>query len=72
VRFVSFVFLFRDLYVDVFRATLLAFTGGFAEAVAGSFFVVGIRVVAVEQSPIASGNYLVFLDVEEVFGWGHL
>jgi hypothetical protein len=43
-----FVPFFRDLYVDVFRTSLLAFAAWFAEAIAGSFFVVGLGVVLVE------------------------
>jgi hypothetical protein len=47
--FVWFVFFFRDLYVDVFTTSLLAFAACFAaEAIAGSFFVVGLGVVLVE------------------------
>jgi hypothetical protein len=46
--FVSFVLFCRDLHVNVFRTSLLAFASWFAEAIAGSFFVVGFGVVLVE------------------------
>jgi hypothetical protein len=46
--FVLFILFCRDLYVDVFRTSLLAFASWFAEAIAGSFFIVGLGVVSVE------------------------
>jgi hypothetical protein len=46
--FVLFVLFCRDLHIDVFRTSLLAFASWFAEAIAGSFFVVGFGVVLVE------------------------
>jgi hypothetical protein len=46
--FILFVFFCRYLHIDVFRTSLLAFASRFAEAIAGSFFVVGLGVVLVE------------------------